>query len=124
MIAYTKKLQVSQLDTSLPHQRLDTWLRALIGDAPQQWQTATCADHVDSTIPVDNPAICTKLFSQLADGRRLQLSIAVGTRKTGIHGPPTLWLSYFGVPGQLKPAAKLSDLPELVRGTVGRQRIS
>ena len=123
MIAYAKNLQVAQIDPSLPSQHLDPWLRSLIGNAPQQWQIAECATQLDTAVRVENPAVCSKLFSQLPDGRRLELWIAIGSRKTGARGPATLWLAYFGVPGQEKPAAKLSDLPELVKSTVGRQPI-
>ena len=122
-IAYTRNLQVSQIDPRLPSQRLDPWLRSVIGNAPQQWQVAECAPQIDTAVRVDNPAVCSKLFSQLPDGRRLELWIAIGSRKSGPRGPATLWLGYFGVPGQEKPAAKLSDLPELVKSTVGHQPI-
>jgi hypothetical protein len=124
MIAYTKNIQISRLDPRLPRQRLDPWIRSLIGNAPQQWQISQCAEQPDPTTRETSQTICGKLFSQLPDGRQLRLWIAIGTRKKGVQGPPTLWLAYFGVAGQEKPAAKLSDLPELVHSVVGRQPIS
>jgi hypothetical protein len=103
MIAYTKNIQVSRLDPRLPRQRLDTWIRSLIGNAPQQWQISQCAEKPDPTASESSQTICGKLFSQLPDGRQLRLWIAIGTLKKGVQGPPTLWLAYFGVVGQEKP---------------------
>jgi hypothetical protein len=123
MITYAKNVEISKLDAKLPRQHLEPWIRSLVGTAKQEWTIADCAQPTDKSRDED-PTICGKLFSQLPDGRQLRVWIAIGSHKTGVKAPPTLWLAYFGVPGQEKPAAKLSDVPGLMKGVVSQQWVS
>jgi len=123
MIAYAKNVDVSRLDAKLRKQRLGPWIRSLIGNAKQEWRIDYCHPRTGNPIYGADPSLCAQMHSRLDDGHELTVWIAIGSHKNGIKGPPTVWLVYFGVPGQELPALKLSDLPGLVRGVGGRKAL-
>ncbi len=116
IIAYAKKIQVSSLDSTLPNQPIEVWLKSLIGSkAAISWEVNDCGEQtgVAGDSSIDFP-ICAEVISKLEDGQKVGIQIIVGTYKTGIKGKPEVFYIYLDNHGEVKSPIKLRELPSLV----------
>ena len=115
MIALTRQIDVSQLDSSLPGQRLDAWLKSVTG--PQvtlTWEANDCGEQTggDRQPNRDFPQ-CAGIQGHLLDGRAVAIEIAVGTLRKGIWGPPVFYSGYIKDSDEIN-LEKLGDLPKAI----------
>jgi hypothetical protein len=117
IIAYAQKIHVSSLDSTLPKQLIEVWLKSLVGSkSPLLWEVNDCGEHTgvvgdSSSI---NPPTCAQVTSKLSDGRTVGIQIIVGTYKTGIKGKPEVFYIYMENHGEVKSTSKLRELPALI----------
>jgi hypothetical protein len=113
VVKYAKAVDVTKLDSSLPSQRLDDWLR--LGPAhvdSVQWEMSDCDLKPDS--PNHLGPLCAKVLF-LRGNARGWLIIRVGTFRDGIRGTPSLDYIFIDSDRVSAPdSAKLSDLPGLL----------
>ena len=115
VVRYAKALDVTKLDSTLPSQRLDEWLR--LGPAhvdSVQWEMSDCDLKPDSSDPNHDAPLCAKVRFVRGTGRGW-LIIRVGTFRDGIRGAPSLDYIFIDSDRVSAPdSAKLSDLPGLL----------
>jgi hypothetical protein len=112
VIAYAKQLDVSRLDSTLPKQPLDQWMRDSGAPASAtKWVLSDC-DLKDPAPPVP---LCVKF--EVKQGRASILGlIKVGTQHDGVTGQPRflgIGLT-IGLAEYLESADNLSELPRLI----------
>ena len=115
VVRYVKALDVTKLDSTLPSQRLDEWLRS--GPAhieSEQWEMSDCDRKPDFSDPKGVAPLCAKVRFVRGNARGW-LIIRVGTFRDGIRGIPTLDYIFIDSDKVSAPdSAKLSDLPGLL----------
>ena len=115
VVKYAKAVDVMKLDSSLPSQRLDEWLRlgpAHVGST--QWEISDCDLKPDFSYPNHVAPLCTKVHFVRGNAKGW-LIIRVGTFPDGILGTPKLDCIFIDSHTVSAPnSAKLSDLPELL----------
>ena len=117
IISYTKALDVSKLDPSLPSHRLDQWLR--FGPAHLDtvtWEMSECDLMPDFSNRHYVAPLCAKVRFRRGNcgGRAI---ITVGTFRDGISGAPHLEYIFATVGSNYDnppESTKLSDLPRLL----------
>lgn len=117
IIAYARKIQASTLDSVLPNQPIEVWLKSIVGSkAIISWEVNDCGEQTgvagDSS-SIDSPT-CAEVVSKLADGRKVGIQIIIGTYKTDIKCMPEVFYIYLDDHGKVKSATKLRELPALV----------
>jgi hypothetical protein len=122
VIAYAKQLDVNRLDSTLPKQPLDHWMRDSGAPASAtKWVLSDC----DLKDPAPPAPLCVKF--EVRQGRASILGlIKVGTQHDGVTGQPRflgLGLT-IGLAEYLESADNLSELPRLItRAKQPEQRI-
>ena len=115
VVRYVKALDVTKLDSTLPSQRLDEWLR--LGPAhieSEQWEMSDCDLKPDASDPNGVAPLCAKVRFVRGNAKGW-LIIRVGTFRDGIRGTPTLDYIFIDSDKVSAPGSvKLSDLPGLL----------
>ena len=62
LVSYARSVDVSKLDPNLRQQRLDVWIRSLIGKTPQQWKVGDCGERIGNEAYDADPPICGIFF--------------------------------------------------------------
>jgi hypothetical protein len=118
MIKYAKNLQVSKLDSSLPKQRVETWLQSLVGaKTVVAWEINDCGAQSgvrgsDSHI---NPPLCAEVQAKLPNERQVIVTFVIGTHKAGIKGSPDFLGAVYYNQDKTVTLDKLRELPALLR---------
>lgn len=119
VIAAARRVDVHDLDAALRSQSLEAWLAQVIGSRGAiRWEANDCGEQTGdpANTPVDFP-ICAEAMIALSDGREAGLSLAVGTAKKGVSGPPAVWYIYVtGKDKSFQHARQLRDFPRLIEG--------
>ncbi|MBI3579563.1 MAG: hypothetical protein HY089_09175 [Ignavibacteriales bacterium] len=93
-IKYAKNVSVAKLDSNLTAKPLAQWLREIIGkDATMQWELNDCGEQTGNPVvdrERDMPA-CVGLDVDLMDGRKVSMTIIIGTHKKGVFGSPEIY---------------------------------
>ena len=114
MIAHTKAIQVSQLDSKLPAIPFERWLIKEAGEGAQiTWEVNDCGEQTGTAEDDDRDfPMCVEADARLRDKRVIVVSIVVGTYKLGISGKPaTWWITVGPDPGKDEPLKTLSEVP-------------
>lgn len=111
-IAAARQTPASELDPKLPKQPLGSWLEKLVAPSKIDWEVNDCGEQ--SGTPADEDRdfpMCVEANADLAGGRHVTVSIAVGTVKKGISGKPGVFFILLDEPGSdEKDVVHLSDL--------------
>lgn len=110
VVSYVKALDVAKLDSALPSQRLDDWMRS----GPAHFETVTW-EMSDCDLMGRNPApLCVKIrFIRGNAGG--WIIITIGTFRDGIKGVPYVDHILVGSQNGGEPDSnKLSDIPRLL----------
>lgn len=118
IIEYLKNLPSSRLDSALPHGRFENWLNGIVGRrAKMQWEVNDCGEQtgVPAVDTVRDMPTCVEVSGQLADLRRLGISIIVGTVKQGLSQNPAIFDIYLGSGKTAQTFERLSDLEKALK---------
>jgi hypothetical protein len=117
IIAYAKQIYVSSLDSTLPNQPIEMWLKYIVGPKGTiSWEANDCGEQTGVAGDSSNDfPLCAEVVSKLADGRKIGIQIVVGTYKTGISGKPDVFYIYIDNYGEVKSPIQLRELPSLVK---------
>ena len=111
-IATARQIPASEVDPKLPKQALGSWLEKLVAPSKIDWEVNDCGEQ--SGTPADEDRdfpMCVEANADLAGGRHVTVSIAVGTVKKGISGKPGVFFILLDEPGSdEKDVVHLSDL--------------
>jgi TonB family protein len=111
-----QRTQASDLDPALPNVAVNLWFNQLVGPrAGINWQLSECGEPIagpDGKDP-DLPA-CIGANAILQDGRKVMLTILIGTFKKGLTGKASFDFAVVESEAQLRAVKKLSDLPRLI----------
>jgi hypothetical protein len=117
-IAYAKRSDVSRLDSRLPRQRFDDWFRSVVGPLAEiRWEANDCGEQTGGKADKrrDLP-VCAQAEALLSDGRKVVVSIAVGTMKKGLtRVRGGMYYSVVEQGDKLDTIKRLGDLPEMLR---------
>jgi hypothetical protein len=117
-IAYAKRSDVSRLDSRLPRQRFDDWFRSVVGPLAEiRWEANDCGEQTGGKADRrrDLP-VCAQAEAFLSDGRKVVVTIAVGTMKKGLtRVPGGMYYSVVEQGDKLDTIKRLGDLPEMLR---------
>ena len=115
VIAYTKNT-VSKLDSQLPKQALETWLKSLAGKRKISWEVNDCGESDGSGTQEDVP-LCGAFTVHISSAQAFSAYIAVGTVQTGINTiPPQLFWAFIEKNKKVE-TSKLNVLPSLLQKT-------
>jgi len=118
IIAYAKRSDVSKLDSRLPRQRFDDWFRSVVGPLAEiRWEANDCGEQTGGKADKrrDLP-VCAQAEAFLSDGRKVVVTIAVGTMKKGLtRVPGGMYYSVVEQGDKLDTIKRLGDLPEMLR---------
>ena len=117
-IAYAKRSDVSRLDSRLPRQRFDDWFRSVVGPLAEiRWEANDCGEQTGGKADKrrDLP-VCAQAEALLSDGRKVVVTIAVGTMKKGLtRVRGGMYYSVVEQGDKLDTIKRLGDLPEMLR---------
>jgi hypothetical protein len=112
IIAYAKQIDVSRLDSTLPTQPLERWMRDSGAPASAtQWVLSDC----DVKDPEPPAPLCVKFG--VTQGKATVVGLVeVGTQRDGVTGDPRLLGMFLSVgrAEHLESAHALSELPRLI----------
>ena len=122
-IEHTKKLLASTLDSRLPKITLQYFLQYESEGKSIAWEVNDCGEQTGNPQVDEGRDIPTCVEADFdANHYKVTLMIAVGSVKTGMSGPPTL---FYGVAtdvnGKSYSVHRLGDLPAVVHRPVPRQ---
>jgi len=113
-IALLQQTPVSRFDPELPARSLASWLAQTVGPrAGVSWQLNDCGEPA-GTADAD-PPLCVEVAAVLPDERKAVIVVSVGTIKRGISGVPKLNFAVVEYRGEFFTAARLRDLPQVLR---------
>lgn len=117
-IAFAKRIDVSTLDSKLPNQRLVKWFREVVGPAAKiGWEVNDCGEQTGSAADKNRDLpFCAQGQANLPDGRRVVVSIGVGTMRKGLT-PQTVAIHEVVIEqeGKTRTVSQLSDLVNELR---------
>jgi hypothetical protein len=116
-IEIAKRLPVSELEQGMPKQPLPEWLRRAAGPgAKLEWELNDCGEQTGTAADAgrDFP-FCVETIANLADGRRVGVSVVMGTFQRGIVGKPQLFMITLGKDGKFEFVSKLRELPAKIQ---------
>ena len=91
VIRYARSLPVSRIEPGMPKQRLDTWLRKILGrNLPLKWEVNDCGEQTGT--PVDRGRdfpMCVEATAETLDVF-FTVSLMVGTFRRGVSGTPQI----------------------------------
>ena len=118
ILARAKSTDVSRLDSRLPRQHFDDWFRSVVGPPAEiRWEANDCGEQTGGKADKrrDLP-ICAQAEALLSDGRKVIVTIAVGTMKKGLtRVPGGMYYSVVEQGKKLDTIKRLGDLPEMLR---------
>ena len=111
---------MSKLEPGLPKQSLVQWLTRAAGTSAKiTWEVNDCGEQSGSPEADrgrDFP-MCVDGIANLASGRKVIVSVAVGSFQKGITGQPKVWSVSIGKDNRFDPVPKLRDLPASIRAS-------
>jgi hypothetical protein len=119
-ISAAKNAVVQDMEKTLPRATFEAWVQGLVGaQAALKWSTNDCGEQTG------NPAvdrgrdvpICAEVQVVVAGGRRLSLSLMVGSTSRGLTvGPPMFRQGNISGPNNsaMISIEKLSDVPKVI----------
>ena len=117
-IAYAKRSDVSRLDSRLPRQRFDDWFRSVVGPLAEiRGEENDCGEQTGGKADKrrDLP-VCAQAEALLSDGRKVVVTIAVGTVNKGLaRVPGGMYYSVVEQGDKIDTIRRLGDLPEMLR---------
>ena len=118
IVARAKSSDVSRVDSRLPRQRFDHWFNNVVGPlAKIRWEANDCGEQTGGKADKrrDLP-VCAQAEAFLSDGRKVVVTIAVGTMKKGLtRVPGGMYYSVVEQGDTLDTIKRLGDLPEMLR---------
>jgi hypothetical protein len=117
-IAYVKAVPVSTLDPKLPRLSFESWLRKTVDRAATiSWEVNDCGEQTGNpTFDRDRDfPTCVEAHVVLPDGRKVIISILIGTIETGFMENPALFFASIEDGGQYTTVDRLSDLQGRIR---------
>ena len=116
VIAYAKRLDVSQLDPSLPKRPLQQWVKAVGAPAKStEWRMSDCDLKPDPPEPPEGRPLCVEFVVGITNNSGIWGHIVVGTDRKGITGQPRFMGMTLSIKRgeEFESSEKLSDLPRL-----------
>ncbi len=117
-IKYAQKISVAKLDSTLTGIPLADWLRGIVGkNATIHWELNDCGEQTgDPAVDKDRdiPA-CVGFYADLKDGRKVSMTILIGTDKKGIFGPPAIYDISIESNDGYHSLKRLSELEKILR---------
>ncbi len=118
LIAYAKAIDVMQLDSSLPSQPLEQWLRRGPAHIDKlQWRESDCGIKPDYPEPPGGYPLCVDFVYQRARVAGWGI-VVIGTTRRGIVGRPRFRSATASAPSstgmKFESVAKLSILPAVI----------
>ena len=85
-VAFAKRIDVQTLDSRLPHQNFSKWFNEVVGPGAKiGWEVNDCGEQTGSAADKDRDLpFCAQGQADLPDGRRVVVSIGVGTMRKGL----------------------------------------
>jgi TonB family protein len=112
-ISSAQEMSASALDESLPNRPFASWFSEVIGPkAGVVWQLTECGEQIGAG--KDLPA-CAEVNASLPGGRKVFVTISVGTFKKGLTGKPSFFRAVIEQNERFYQVRRLSDLPEKLR---------
>jgi TonB family protein len=109
-ISSAQEMSASDLDESLPNRPFAGWFSEVVGPkAGVVWQLTECGEQTGAG--KDLPA-CAEVNASLPGGRKVFVTISVGTFKKGLTGKPALFRAVIEQNERFYQVRRLSDLPE------------
>lgn len=117
IIAYTKNLEVSEIDPHLPKQKLANWLSETLGPgAIIKWEVNDCGEQTGTSADRDRDLpFCAGIDAKLPDGRSVEIAVAVGTEKKGLTRQSGTYVIYITDGGQVHSIGGLHQLPAALK---------
>src|SRR5215813_7391189 len=116
-ISSAQEMPASDLDESLPNRAFANWFSEVIGPkAGVVWQLTECGEQIGAG--KDLPA-CAEVNASLPGGRKVFVTISVGTFKKGLTGKPSFFRAVIEQNERFYQVRRLSDLPEKLRAPEG-----
>lgn len=118
-LSSVQAMPASGLDSQLPSRSFGSWLQQVIGaNAGMVWQLTECSGQITPR-PAggDDLPACAEITASLPDGRRVFVSISVGTFKKGLNGKPAFFGAVVEQNDHLHRVRQLCELPEVLRAT-------
>ena len=109
VLAAARSADVHQLDSSIPSQAFESWLRGTTGGAAVTWKADRCTRQLPTPAASDTP-LCALAAVTFSDGATAAVSIKVGSMERGISSPYELWMVDLAE-GKPRRTLELSDLP-------------
>src|SRR5215813_2777284 len=120
-ISSAQEISASALDAALPDRPFADWFSEVIGPkAGVVWQLTECGDPLAASggAGQDLPA-CAEVNASLPGGRKVFVTISVGTFKKGLTGKLSFFRAVIEQNERLYQVRRLSDLPEKLRAPEG-----
>lgn len=119
VIKYTKKIDVSRLDTRLDEQPFEAWLKkTLKPDAKIIWESNDCGERAGRKPDRDRVFPVCAGISAVSGAYTVDIAIAVGTEKQGLTGEPCVrWVACTRKGQNINYLKRLSDLPKCLGNT-------
>jgi len=117
-IAFAKRIDVSTLDSRLPSERFVKWFKEVVGrGAKIGWEVNDCGEQTGSAADEDRDLpFCAQGQADLPDGRRVVVSIGVGTMRKGLTpGTVAIRDMFIEQDGKTRTVSHLSDLVNELR---------
>jgi TonB family protein len=131
-ISSAQEMSASALDAALPDRPFAGWFSEVIGPkAGVVWQLTECGDPLAASGEAgqDLPA-CAEVIASLPGGRKVFVTISVGTFKKGLAGKLSFFRAVIEQNERLYQVRRLSELPQRLRDpeghstTVAKKRIT
>jgi len=131
-ISSAQEMSASDLDAALPDRPFASWFSEVIGPkAGVVWQLTECGDPLAASGEAgqDLPA-CAEVNASLPGGRKVFVTISVGTFKKGLTGKPSFFRAVIEQNERLYQVRRLSELPQRLRApegpstTVAKKRVT
>jgi len=109
---------VRDIEDTLPRVTVEVWLRELAGaQAPMTWELNDCGEQTGS--PADRGRdipMCAEVQVELSGNRRLSLSLAVGSTRTGLSAKPAFFFGHLTGPDRSKMIwiKTLAEVPKVI----------
>jgi hypothetical protein len=124
VIDYAKKLDVSRLDTRLPSQPLEKWLKMVLKPGARiTWESNDCGEQPGFPEPGRVYPSCAGI--QAVSGTfTINIEIGVGSEKCFSCEPGTWWVAVTKAGCKAEYLKKLSDLPERIKASPQSHRVT
>src|SRR5262249_11755589 len=116
-ISSAQEMSASDLDAALPNRPFADWFSEVIGPkAGVVWQLTECGDPLAASGEAgkDLPA-CAEVNASLPGGRKVFVTISVGTFKKGLTGKLSFFRAVIEQNERLYQVRRLSELPQRLR---------